>query len=146
MSAVTSPLDASLEAYVDALLGPAGTSVPDVEPAAAVLELTLVEAAGIVFALPAAETTPAPDAPDAARIIDLAAIATGRSASARAKRLALADHPEILLAVDSIGETLAVSPDRVRWRTTGGARPWLAGMLDDPRAAVVSIRHLVEEA
>ncbi|HEX6992997.1 MAG TPA: hypothetical protein VF339_02515 [Gammaproteobacteria bacterium] len=147
MSTATSPPDASLDAYVDALLAPAGGPEPDVEPAAAVLELRLVEAAGLVFALPAAETAPAPDASGAARTIDLAAVATGRpSTTERPERIALENHPGVLLAVDAVDRVVEVPPDRVRWRTAGGARPWLAGMLDDPRAAVVSIRHLVEEA
>jgi len=163
------PLDASLEAYIGALLAP---REPDVEPStdvsaeqssvdvravapsaagvessADVLELKLVKAAGLVFALPAGETADADDAAcGAARIIDLAAVATGRpSAAVPATRLALIDHPGVLIAVDSCEGLVEVPSERVRWRTAGGARPWLAGMLDDPRAAVVSVRHLVEE-
>lgn len=147
MSAATAFRDDSLEAYVDALLAPA--AAPErTETSAAGLALRLVEAAGLVFALPAAETAPAADAPGAARrIVDLGAVATGRpSADEPRKLLSLENHPAILIAVDAVDGLVEVPSDRVRWRTAGGARPWLAGMLDDPRAAVVSIRHLVEEA
>lgn len=148
MSAAATSRDDSLEAYVAALLAPAGTLERDDEASAAGLELMLVEAAGLVFAFPAAEAAPVSEAAgDARRVIDLGAVATGRPPAAEPRKLlSLANHPAVLLAVDAVDGLVEIPPDRVRWRTAGGARPWLAGMLDDPRAAVVSIRHLVEEA
>ncbi len=146
-AAVPSSLGDSLEAYVDALLAPSAAPERDAEPPAK-LALRLVEAAGLAFALPAAEVVSAEDGlGEARKIIDLGAVATGKPAAASPRHLlSLENHPAFLLAVDAVGDLVEIPSDRVRWRAAGGARPWLAGMLDDPRAAVVSIPDLVEEA
>lgn len=107
-------------------------------------------------ALPAEQARPVLPAEEArflearqgrAHTIDLAAVALGRPATSKTPHfLALRADPPRVLAVDAVEGLVEVGAERVTWRAGGGARPWLAGMLDEPRAAVVSIPHLNEEA
>src|SRR3546814_13390038 len=44
-----------------------------------------------------------------------------------------------LLAVDALGEELALADEAVRWRENASSRPWLAGMASEPLCAVLDV-------
>ncbi|HEX6999663.1 MAG TPA: hypothetical protein VF322_16120 [Gammaproteobacteria bacterium] len=150
----------ALEEYLDALLAPPGAPAPQAEgapppgegaDAAGREEFWLVTAAGVAFAVPAAEAAPLAEPGAEAEgaepvVIDLARLVGDREAGPDAAHLALRAFPGHRLRVDAVRGRIAVPTDAVAWRrSAAGPRPWLAGIIEDPSAAVLAVAALVEE-
>lgn len=45
------------------------------------------------------------------------------------------------LACDDIEQVVRVASHQVQWRRERGSRPWLAGMLNDPKCAVLDVKE-----
>lgn len=70
--------------------------------------------------------------------------ATINTAPDRFKRIVLIGDGEWGLACDDIGMVLKLAPDKVRWRTVAGNRPWLAGMVTEQMCALLDADKIVE--
>ena len=110
----------------------------------------LVSAGGLTLAVPDVDLAPgdpAADPPDGLTVIDLALLVTGRPGDTGRCFLRLARYPSYALRVEAVTERLVVAADCIRWRRAGGQpRPWLAGLMDEPAAAVISVADIVREA
>lgn len=47
----------------------------------------------------------------------------------------------LALACDDIEQVVRVASHQVQWRRERGSRPWLAGMLNDPKCAVLDVKE-----
>lgn len=47
------------------------------------------------------------------------------------------------LASDKLVNTITLSKDEVKWRETGGKRPWLAGMVKERMCALIDVYQLI---
>lgn len=86
------------------------------------------------------------------RVIDTAQIIMpdgrrpdARPALERVQYVVLIDDGRWGLAVDAIGEVLALEPDDIRWRGERSKRPWLAGTAVEQMCAVLDIDSLSEQ-
>ena len=124
--------------------------VDDLLPREAPPAYRLVSAGGLTLAVPDEDLVPgdpAPEPPEGLNVIDLALLVTGRPGAAGRCFLRLARYPSHALRVEAVKERLAVEAECIRWRRAGGQpRPWLAGLMDDPAAAVISVADIVGEA
>lgn len=84
------------------------------------------------------------------KVIDLARLVVPQSggpdiipAAERVKHILLIDDGRWGLACDSINEIMVLEAQDVRWRTSAGKRPWLAGTIIDKLCALLELDALV---
>lgn len=86
------------------------------------------------------------------QVVDLAQIilpeghaAPMEPARQRARYVLLVNDGKFGLAADNLEQILTLRPDDVRWRTSLGKRPWLAGMVIQQMCAVLDIDCLTRQ-
>ncbi len=84
------------------------------------------------------------------KVIDLVRLVVPQSggpdmvpAAERVKHILLIDDGRWGLACDSINEIMVLEAQDVRWRTSAGKRPWLAGTIIDKLCALLELDALV---
>lgn len=158
-----------LQAYLDGLLPIDDQTLPPIDdqtllpiddqtlpphPAAAGADAAdggywLVTAGGLTLALPADEVSPLePRNVDAGLCeIDVGLVVAARPAprGQPGRYLRPRRYPDHLLRVDAVSQRVDIDEARIRRRRTTQPRPWLAGLVESPAAALLSVADLVRE-
>jgi purine-binding chemotaxis protein CheW len=79
-----------------------------------------------------------------ARVADLAGVLSADMAGAPASTLVLLNDRSWALACVVDDEPVHLEADAIQWRSAGGARPWLAGMVRELRCGVLDADALID--